>query len=211
MYRHARSLLVGLVSTGILVIGVGSASAGRLSVSHQRTKLIWLNLEFRNTVSEARVSCPMTLEGSFHSATFKKIRGLLVYSIETGKISSGSCTGGKATIAAETLPWTRKYESFGGTLPNIIDITSVIPDATYLIEISGNTCKGTTRPEAPAAFIDNLGTGGRVESVRADETRRIPLVNGPGGSLCALASGIIAGTGSVRQVSTSTFITITLI
>jgi hypothetical protein len=213
MQRHIRLLLTGLAATAILAAAVGTASAGRFETSNQQIRVVWRSLELSNSVTPNVVRCAVTLEGSFHSRTIVKVRELLVGYITRANVQNNQCTGGRATVLNETLPWHVTYQSFRGTLPRIETITLNLIRAGFIIEIPGvNNCKAITNVANPARGIINLvAATGVVEGLRADETARIPLTNGPGGLACGLGNGSFSGTGAVTLLGTSNSITITLI
>lgn len=211
MHRHIRLLLAGLAATAMLAAVVGSAAAGRLSVSNKNFRITWQNLLFANTVTSGSVKCPVTLEGSFHSQTIRKVARALVGYITRAAVSSLPCTGGTVTVNQETLPWHLTYEGFIGTLPRIEGIRLLLVRDSWIINSEGNSCRRTTTTENPASVIANVGGSGQVTGLRADETRKIPLVNGPGGVFCGLGQGLQSGTGAVTLLGTNNAISIRLI
>ncbi len=211
MYRHIRLLLTSLAATAILATAISTATAGRLSVSNQQIRAVWANLEFFNTAVEGTIRCPVTLEGSFHSRTIPKQIGLLVGYVTRALVSNPVCTGGRATILQELLPWHLTYQSFSGTLPNIAGVTLNLIRAGFIVNLGGNNCRALTTIGSPGRGIANIGPGGGVTSLRADETIGIPLTNGPGGIFCNLASGVLRGTASVSLLGNTNAISITLI
>lgn len=105
MHRHARLSLAGLAGAALLALAVGSASAARLSVTSSGFRIVWRSLSFRSTVApEVVLECPVTLEGSFHSATFRKVRGAVIGGVTRAQANSGSCTRGRLALNQETLP-----------------------------------------------------------------------------------------------------------
>lgn len=210
MHRKARLLLAAVIATAMLAAAVGSASAGRFSVSNQNFRVTWARLELTNTVTENSVRCPLTLEGSFHSATIRKVARALLGYISRASVANTSCTGGNATVNQESLPWHLTYEGFIGALPNITGLRLLLIKGSFIISTGGNTCRVTGTLENPSSAIANL-TSGTITSLRADESRRFPMVNGPGGLFCGLAVGIWSGTGGVTLLGATTNITIRLI
>lgn len=198
--RHVRLLVVGVTAAAMLAIAAGSASANRLSVP-PNYRFVWRSLNIEDTVTEARVLCPVTMEGSFHSQTIRKVRKALIGSVIRADLNSGACTGGNATIHKETLPWLLTYEDFQGRLPNITDFDELILTPLILIRTATNTCELRMESGHPGGVNIAVGAGGRLESLKADETKRIPLTNGPGGVFCGLAEGILSGSGTVTQAN----------
>ncbi len=213
MQRHIRLLFAGLAVTAMLVAAVGTASAQKLSISRSAIRVVWRSLEFSNSTTANVVRCAVTLEGSFHNETMEKPRDLLVGYITGSNVQNNQCTGGRATVLNETLPWHLTYRSFSGILPIIQTLLFNLIRAGFIYEIPGvNSCKVITSIANPARTITNLNTTtGRVEGLRADETARIPLVNGPGGFACSLGTGNFAGTGAMTQLGTANDIIIRLI
>lgn len=210
MHRHVRLLIAALTATVVLGTAVGSASAGRLSVTNSQFRVVWRNLELSNTATEGTIRCTVTFEGSFHSATISKIRNAQIGRV-TAAHSINICTGGSNTINRETLPWDILYQSFTGTLPNITGIAFLLTRASFASFTGGNSCRATFTTENPGGEIAIIGAGGRIEGARADESRIIPLTNGPGGAFCGLASGRFAGTASFTQLGTTNTISVRLI
>jgi hypothetical protein len=191
MDTNRRLLAMACVTIAWMSLGA-MASAGRLSVRSLRFKETWRSLEY--TSSAGVVRCPVTLEGSFHSATFRKIVGLLFSMTTRGSIVSAACTGGRESIDQETLPWHRIYDTFEGALPRFVDIGYWEMFAGYRTEIGGITCSMRTTMANPAVFHYTVAEEA-VTGVRADESASIPLT---GGFLCSFAgSATLVGTGSV--------------
>lgn len=212
MHRYTRLLLTSITAAAILALAVTSATAGRLSVTNKNFRVAWARLELSNTAVAGTISCPVTLEGSFHSQTIRKTAEALIGYVSRATVHNPACTGGSATINQETLPWHVIYESFTGTLPNIATVNIRLIRASFIVLLAGNTCRATTTAARPARGSVIVGGGGRLEGIRADENATIPLVNGPGGIFCGLASGRFSGTsGSVNLLGTATPVTITLI
>jgi hypothetical protein len=126
MRTRSKLILAGLTASLLMGLAVSSATAGRLSVSNTRFRVTWAALRFSSIELEAPIICPVTLEGSFHSATIRKTRGALIGAVTKGIVKSESCEGGNATILQESLPWHVTYESFEGTLPRIESITLLL-------------------------------------------------------------------------------------
>ncbi len=209
----ARCFLTALAATTILATTITAAHANRLSFSNQQVRFVWANLEFLNPVVEGTMRCPLTLEGSFHSRTIPKQRGLLVGYVTRAAVSNPVCTGGRATILQELLPWHLTYQSFSGTLPNITNVTLSMIRFGFILDFLGNNCRGLTTIASPFRLIASVGGGGGggVSGIRIDESATIPLTNGPGGLFCSLASGVFRGTGRVTLLGNNNTVSITLI
>jgi hypothetical protein len=213
MQRHIRLLLTGLAATAMLAAAVGTASAQRLSISNQQIRVVWRSLELANSITTDVVRCAVTLEGSFHSRAFVKVREFLIGYVTRANVQNNQCTGGRATILIETLPWHVTYQSIRAPLPRIPEILLNLIRVGFDIEIPGvNNCKAITSLTSPARVKALLSTTtGQVTGLRAEETARIPLSNGPGGFVCGLGNGSFAGTGAVNVLGTNCLIFITLI
>ncbi len=210
MHAHVRLLLAGLAASLLLSLGISSASANNLSASNGRIRIVWESLQLAST-SEAipRVNCPVTLEGSFHSATIRKVSGALVGVVSRATIVPTTCTGGTVTILQEALPWHARYVSFSGTLPNITGVTLATVGAKWRFTAGGNTCGATSTAASPGVGIMNV-VSGRVTSLTAESRSNIPF---EGSFLCESSIGraIFAGAGTVTALGTATPITIRLI
>jgi hypothetical protein len=212
MHTRSKLVLAGLAATMLMAFAVGSASAGRLSISNQNLRITWNALEFFGEGGiEATVRCHVTLEGSFHSRTIAKSIGSLLGYVTRATVSPREqCTGGAATILAATLPWHVTYEGFEGTLPNITGIRLGLKRTAFLVEVGlgtsclfaeggvGSTARGTAVREA----------GGRITNLLPDETIRLARVSGTFG--CPTSGGF-RGNSTVAGLGTTTPVTVTLI
>lgn len=193
----------------ILALFVSTTSANRLGASNHRFRIAWVSLSLSNTGGSVNLRCPVTMEGSFHSATIAKIRGALIGSVSRSTTIPGACTGGRVTILQERLPWHVRYNAFRGTLPSISGVVIDMVGAAWQAEAAGVGCTTRTTAARPARGILELGAGGGVTQLRTDETAPIPL---EGEFLCAFAGeGIFGGSGRVTVLGATTTISITLI
>lgn len=207
MRTRTRLLFAGLTAALLLSMAVASATANRLSVSNQRFRIVWAPLVLSNSLGVV-IRCPVTMEGSFHSATIAKVRGALIGYVSRATTIPGACTGGRATILQEKLPWHVRYNSFRGNLPNITGVVLDLVGAAFLIEAGGANCTTRTTAANPGRGIAEL-TAGVITGLRADETAPIPL---EGEFLCAIAgTGNFSGTGTVTLLGAATSITVRLI
>jgi hypothetical protein len=163
-------------------------------------------------------TCRVTLEGSFHSATIRKIPGALTGAVTRGIVDSTNCRGPleprRTTILQEALPWHVTYESFSGTLPDITELTFLVRRYSYQISafLLGATinCLYTDAglpEEALAGTVTRLA-GGELTSDTSVGGRRSSLLRGPG--TCP-AFGRLEGTGQVFLLGNTTRLRITLI
>lgn len=207
MSHHARRLLTSLAALLALAAMVVNASANRLSISNQRIRVTWTALKFSNTINTNTVSCPVTLEGSFHSATLPKIVDALVGYITRASVTNSACTGGHATMHAETLPWHIRYDAYSGILPNITLIILELIGFSYEFESGGITC--SARSEPSAAQKDRIFVVTSVaQSLTPEPNAKIPLTGG----LCPLGRGFLEGEShTLTALGTTTRLSIDLI
>lgn len=212
MRTRSKLLFAGLTAAIVLSAAVGSASANRLSVSEPRFRATWTAL--RLTAAEATIECPVTLEGSFHSATIRKVVGALVGHVSRasvrGSTGAGNCTNGSATIFQESLPWHLQYLGFTGTLPRPTAVRLWLVGARFRVDPSGALppCNATTTRENPAVGDILTEANGLVTGLRALREFEIPLESG----LCPFGGdGRFEGTGSVTRLGSAGNISIRLI
>jgi hypothetical protein len=214
MCKLSRLLIAGFTTAVVFSIAVGSASANRLSTSAQDIDMRWSSLVFSSDAGSS-ATCPITLQGSFHSRTLGKVvNGLIGFVSRAsvrGQTSAGNCTGATATVLTATLPWHITYRSFQGTLPNITGVTINVINASLQIQPSGSlTCLLRSTTTNPIGGTVNLSAG-RATSLTADRTFGIPLT-GSGGFCAFGGEGHFEGTTvSVTRLASTTSITITLI
>lgn len=210
MTIRRRAIVAPLLAALTLAIVIESASARNLSISNQNIRVVWTALELGNTVISGVLRCPITLEGSFTSATIAKVREAMIARVTRAAV--GGCTNGAATIHQESLPWHIEYRTFFGTLPRITGVGLLLTGAFFEIESEGNTCSGRSEEGEPLNGIARINEStGAVEGLTPEESARISLTNGRGGILCSLARGYFRNTGTVTQLGNTTVITIRLI
>jgi hypothetical protein len=226
MRTHSKLILAALAATMLLSIGIGTASASRLSVNERNFELIWnelltggsttkTKLEFIARNVNANVQCRVTLLGSFLERTIKKETNINQNTINHAELEG--CTGGSATIHKETLPWTSRYRSFASSLPRIRSINVGLIGASFVVEAGGLTCQTRTEVNHPGVGIvgesasapeTGLETTGEPENITAERNNRIPLEGG----LCAFGGeGEFGGIGLIRNLPRTAKIKITLI
>jgi len=186
---------------------VSSAAANRLSISNKNWRITWARLVYQDASGNNIATCPVTMEGSFHSATIRKVLGALIGYV-TRATAGRPCNGGALTVNQSSLPWHITYEGFGGILPNITEIFLLLRKINVTTEILGFRC-GYGRPE------DNLNVVAQIEA----GTKLVRLEDEAAGILTKLSGGILCpGTVKFSEPSepltllgTTTKITITLI
>lgn len=208
MRTRSMLLLLGtLVAAACLSLAVGSASARRLELSTQAFLMFWASstpLIF-SEAGGTSVSCPVSLEGSFHSRTVSKTSSALVGYINEAILSE--CRGGSATALSETLPWHVQYNSFAGTLPNITSVTLTVLTASFRIRTMA-TCLVATSAREPW-FVRASVASGRAERLESLGEHTIAL---GGEFLCAFGSpGRLSGSGRIGKDPGAEALTIRLI
>jgi hypothetical protein len=185
---NRRKLIVtALAASAMLALAVGTAHAGWLSISEREFDVRWREMIFANNVNSATLRCAMTLLGTFHSSTIRKIRGLLGGAIDhvvlapepnATPATRTPCTGGAVTILTETLPWHLRYDSFSGALPRITLLKVQLINASFrsFLSTDGVTCLTRTDAAEPARanIVANETTGQLVTvtpegEIRADD------------------------------------------
>jgi len=215
MLTRSKLVLSCLAATLLLGAAVSTASATRLSLSGTSFRITWdrtlpnaTDLTFAPTIG-APVTCPVTLEGTFHSATITKTANLLIGHVTRANVGTSTgttavCERGNATILTATLPWHVQYSSFGGILPSMTEITLRFINASFQIRNELATClarTSTTEPGVDIADVTNPTTTRELLFLRANDTRPITLREGSFG--CGAATAIFRGTGAVTLLNSS--------
>jgi hypothetical protein len=210
---RTRRLVTASIAMLVLAVAAGAASANKLSFSSQRYRVTWTSLS--GVGGGLEVECVVTVEGSFHSATIAKTRGLLIGNIT--KANVGPC-GGAGRIYAlngvevllgrtviNTLPWHVKYESFEGTLPRFETVRLNIVGAALLAEIFGFNCLYRSTAARPWSGHFIVNSEGRIIGFTSAENELIPLNEGPLFCPTSISPSGIGGVQVLGQV-TSIFI-----
>jgi hypothetical protein len=202
MRNRTKLALAGLTASLTMALALSSATAGRLSYSNQGFRIVWASLTFSESGGNFPISCPVTLEGSFHSSTLRKVLGALVSYITRAIVNDPACSEGHATILRESLPWHVLYEGFTGTLPTISSVRHYLIGAAFQVEPSlGVVCLARSSIERPAAGDATRNTiTGQITTLEPDSLMSIPVI---GGAACPRA-GIFAGSGEVFALGSST-------
>lgn len=202
MHSRTQLILASLAATLAMAFAVSSASANHLSTSHGSLfKNVFASLAFKG-LGITNTACPVTMEGSFHSATISKVVGSLIGAVT--HVTVGTCTTGHATVLSETLPWHIQYGGFREVLPEPRPILNLI-GASFRVEGSLATCLTTTTATNPASAIAEptyeAGGNGKMTgaSLRTDPTRRIPC-GGINGEFVGSATSVESVTGEVLLV-----------
>jgi hypothetical protein len=214
MRSRSKHAVAAVAATLLLSVAVSSASANRISASNGKFRVTWAALRLGNESIE--VVCPVTLEGSFHSATIRKVTGALIGAI-TRAIIPGEppCTGGRVTALQESLPYHLTYQGFSGTLPNITNVEFLYRRYAFLIEVTVSgmraTClykdRGRVEENLVATISRNTVTG-EMTTLTPSPERHVGLFSG--GFLCPVF-GSYSGAGQTFLLGTTTRISVTLI
>jgi len=188
-----RSTLVGLAAAVLMAACVGSATAGRLSLSHgSLVRATWAALRFQ-LLGITGAECPVTLEASYHSTTSAKVVGTLSGYMTRALL--GRCITGSATILSETLPWHIQYGGFNETLPRPRPILNLVGSSWKISNALTGSCVARTTSMEPSTAIAEptyeAGGNGIIERIRTDEIRRIECV--------PLGRGNLAGSAAVTE------------
>lgn len=109
-----------LAATTLLATFTSTACARDFETSNQNIRVIFRPLKV-NGVNGTRISCSVTLEGTFHYRTTSKAVFLIGYITraisETNSCLSADPTGIRMATSTETLPWHLTCVDFEGTLP----------------------------------------------------------------------------------------------
>jgi hypothetical protein len=182
----------GVITTLLLALAIPQASARNLRISWGFLKWIWSGMHVQAAGTD--VSCQVTLEGSFHSASFAKLPHIKVGNFDRAALAA-PCTGGTATILTANLPWRLSYEAFVGVLPQIVGARMLIGGLEMRIDPEGilPACLMRTA-EAFGEFL--LNREGTITGFRLDESIAIPLAGGFG---CGVAEATLSGTATVTR------------
>ena len=226
MRTYSKLILAALVSTAILAIAVGGASARAFSVNERNFELIWNNaltgktkFHFIAPAASINVECNVTLLGGFSANTIAKNTGINQGTVRHGELEG--CVGGTATIRTETMPWNLRYRSFANTLPRIRSINIGLTSAKLLVTGSnGLICEPQTEANHP--FVSIIGNTARrtetgleetnrePENITAEEGNRIPLTGRE--FLCQFGGEAeVEGVGLIRNLPRTAKLRITLI
>ena len=122
--RLTRKLVLTALAATALLAAIATTSAAReFETSETRIRTVFRPLILRSSSGDS-VTCTVTLEGSFHYRTIRKVEGSLIGYITRAIVETPTCRSSPTagiTIAAltETLPWHITYLDFSGTLPNV--------------------------------------------------------------------------------------------
>lgn len=198
MWSHRRIVHIAATATLLIAFAASVSSAESFGVISKSISAQWSSLTFE--AGGLRVVCPVTLNGSFASASFPVTPGTRVGSFTSATV--GTCTEGRAVVLTETLPWSLRYSSFGGTLPNITSLTFRLVGASFKGTAGGLECLLRSTEERPINVVatresnSESETLGEITGLRMDERAGIPLR----GTLCEIAGeSHVSGSGILHS------------
>jgi len=153
--------------------------------------------------------CPVTMEGSFHSATAQKVRNALIGNVTRATAFSARCTGGTTTVLQATLPWHVTFESFEGRLPNISALLFLLIGVSFqTTNSSGTRCLARSEPNHNLTGRASLDGTGVLTTLEAG-ANELPM---SGGFPCELANGsLLASRSTVTALNSATRLVVRLI
>jgi hypothetical protein len=198
---RTRTALAASAAALVIALAVTSASAGRLSMSNQRFRITWAAIDFLSD-GVGLAECPVTLEGSFHSTTIRKINGGLIGFVTRAITNQNACYALAGRAAFLELPWHIRYQSFSGTLPNITRIRTLIAGMAFSILDAGQLC---LYEEDGAESISGewiREAAGKVNTFAFDDNTHIPHIIGE--LMCAEDATLADDLGQVFLLGSST-------
>lgn len=205
----SKLLLAAFAATLCMGLVVGTASANKISVTSRTFRMTWSALRFEEEEERVAIgTCPMTLEGSFHSSTIAKVAESVIGFVTRAGL--GPCTGEMAEesgITGETLPWDVTYSSFSGTLPNITAVEIGFRREMIHYRIGLLRCLYKRTPVGRRRLL--LGGGGLLTGV--EETATIVWVRISGTTPPCRKQIRAGGVGTVSVLGSTASITIRLI
>jgi hypothetical protein len=178
--RTIRKVVLGALVTVLAIAVLGSLASARRFAFSNETFRIAFPIAGEPPRAEL-VSCPFTLEGSFHSRTLSKVSGQLIGYVTRAVMVETACRNGQGRFLAETLPWHVRYESFLGFLPNIGAIRGQFIGLSFQLvyeRLLNLTCLYVTEARRPSRFILIREAESKITAFRFDETALIPPVPG---------------------------------
>ncbi|HXE44827.1 MAG TPA: hypothetical protein VN635_06490 [Conexibacter sp.] len=213
-----RLALTLTVAAALFAVAAGS-SARNLSFSSQGFRIVWTETEplvIRKTAEMFGIDdlfhCPVTLEGSFSSATMGKVVG--AQKAQITRETLGACnlehSWFESLAFQPEAEWQVNYEAFTGTLPRITSLRwQLIGFAFRAIEVGTlhPHCLWRSTAARPLHVRTERETGsGGLTSVAVEGA--VPVFSGEG---IACREGTPSGAATIRQSGSTAQITVTLI
>jgi hypothetical protein len=211
MARHVRITLAVLTGTLVMAVAITNASANRFSLNGHNFRTVWRSLDYATGGFGATI-CAVTLEGSFHSNTIKKVEKALIGHVSRASVAN-LCTGGSATVTTSSLPWKINFDGFTGTLPAIRSIRQLLAGVAFRIAKSvlfTFFCDSTSTEEQPFESETILDASGNIIRTTPDPNTSIPAT----GVSCPESTGTYgapAEDGNTTVLGATTRIRLTLI
>lgn len=203
--RRVRCAAAALAAAAALLTALSGAALGRnFRVSTQHFRTTWTELRLIEYAP-----CRVTLEGSFHSATFPKVRGTLIGSIT--RVDVAACTLGSFVALTETLPWHLRYQAFTAPegLPRISSVRVDIVGAAFLTRVETFwNCLFVSTTTRPLTFDMTREAGGGITALTVVENTWLALFRAL--TVCP-AEGQVRGSGGIAELGSTTAISISLI
>jgi hypothetical protein len=178
MRSHGKALTATLAAAVLLAAATTTATANRLQLTSTTFRAVFTPIEFVGlSINEFRGRCNVTLEGSFHRASFAKSTTVGIGLVT--RFAQEPCTGSQYTVLARALPWEIRYASFTGTLPAMTAVGISIGgfEGVLLTPSFGVSCL-YAKSESLVPWTLVLGRGGVISSLRANEMIALPLHEG---------------------------------
>ena len=206
MRNRTKLFFACLMATAFMAGVVSSASAGHFSVDERGFRITWRELNLTDPIVRVGVHCPITMEGSFHSATIQKTPEALIGYVSRATVGNQACTGGHATVLQESLPWHVRYIGFTGALPNITRIRTSIAHPAFRLREVAIIGECLTSPEEVFGEIETgtreAGGAWKPDNVIPDATISYP---------CGALEGQFSGNGRATRLGSTTRILLRLI
>jgi hypothetical protein len=225
-------LVLGGLAAGLLLCSlVAAASAGNLSISNQNIRATWTGLRFESKTGQvpmmSQFSCPVTMEGSLHARTFRKMRDTLIGAI-TRAIANHPCEAGakefvihngtetvlRGGAPATSLPWPIFYSSFTGTLPAITSL--IVEIQGMIITVIYPALGGCLRIYGSAAesrlWVFTVEVGGAITGLEPRATEPgLHLIRTAATLECAQLAKLSGQSNTFTLLGTTTRVTVRLI
>jgi len=150
--RFTRKLMLTALAATALLAAIATTSAAReFETTNQNIRVVFRPLRLIASTGDT-VSCTVTLEGSFHYRTIRKVEGSLIGYITRAIVDTPNCRSGpqagiSGAALTETLPWHITYVNFEGALPNVTFRIRLNRAAFKLIGVPIiGTCRYTSSP-----------------------------------------------------------------
>lgn len=210
-------MVVAIVVVAALA-AAGVAAANRFAFSSSGFRLVWPAegpLLIRKPTEAFGIddlfNCPVTLEGSFHSATLmRKVSGGLAGNINRAVL--GRCNTERSWLEqpqflVATLPWHLRYSSFAGTLPRVTSVSwSITGFAFSAVERGFFRLNCLYRAPEPLVFRTTRESLGAITAATLEGRVEKTTMGGE----CAF-SGTLSGAPRVTALGSTSAVTVTLI